>query len=75
MLCGIKDTFVPSIYSLVSYWLMALPLGYFLAFPCGLGISGIWYGILLGVIVSALLLHLRYQKLLNSNQIFELADA
>lgn len=41
---------VGSILNLVSYYLVALPISYYLAFYAGLELSGLWLGIITGVI-------------------------
>ena len=30
--------------TILSYWVVAVPLAYYLAFPCGLGLAGLWWG-------------------------------
>ena len=52
---GYKDTRVPMVFSLVGYWLFALPLGYFLATgPVALGVYGYWVGMAIGLLVVAI---------------------
>jgi MATE family multidrug resistance protein len=38
------------VLNLVSYYVVAIPLGYVLAFPMGMGLSGLWVGIIFGVL-------------------------
>ena len=50
---GAGDTMPPMYYTLVSQWLVRLPVAYVLAFTLGYGINGIWaslviYGVLQG---------------------------
>ena len=65
---GHKDTFATMVIMIISYWLVALPLGMFLAFNSnGLfpdGAQGIWIGMIFGIIISAVLnsMRLRYKK-------------
>lgn len=59
---GLEDVKVPSLISLFSYWLFALPLGYVLGFWFELGPIGIWLGLLIGLTTSALLLFLRFKR-------------
>ncbi len=74
---GHKDTFATMVIMIISYWLVALPLGMFLAFNSnGLfpdGAQGIWIGMIFGIIVSAVLnsMRLRYKKN-RLKQLFEL---
>jgi MATE family multidrug resistance protein len=60
---GMKDVKIPTIITLVAYWVLALPLGYVFGFWLGWGAEGIWYGLLLGLSVSAIFLLWRYRKL------------
>ena len=34
---------------LVSFYVIALPLAYVFAFPMGMGVFGLWYGIVAGL--------------------------
>jgi len=64
VLRGIADVNVPTLLTLIAYWVVALPLSYVLAFPLGMGAQGVWIGLLLGLTVSAVLLTYRfYNKL------------
>lgn len=52
---GAGDTMPPMYYTLISQWLVRLPVAYVLAFTFGFGINGIWaalvvYGVLQGVL-------------------------
>jgi MATE family multidrug resistance protein len=54
---------VPAVITFVAYWLVALPLGYFLGIRRGFGPSGIWYGLAAGLAVAAVMLGLRFLRL------------
>jgi MATE family multidrug resistance protein len=54
---------VPTVATLFAYWIIGIPLGYWLAFPVGLGVQGIWYGLLAGLTASAALLTVRFYVL------------
>nr|WP_225986576.1 MATE family efflux transporter [Rufibacter sp. LB8] len=60
---GLEDVKVPSMISLLSYWLIALPVGYALGFWAGFGAIGVWMGLFTGLTIAALLLFLRFKKL------------
>jgi MATE family multidrug resistance protein len=60
MLRGLTDVKVPTIVTFVAYWLIAIPLGYALAFPLGLGSHGIWIALLTGLSVAATLHLIRF---------------
>ncbi len=72
VLRGIADVNVPTVLTLIAYWVVALPISYVLAFPLGMDVQGIWIGLLAGLTVSAILLTYRfYNKLsrINLNEI------
>lgn len=60
---GLEDVKIPSMISLLAYWVAALPIGYFLCFRLNFGAIGIWIGLLIGLTVAALLLFFRFKKL------------
>jgi MATE family multidrug resistance protein len=53
VLRGIKDTRFPMVACLVSYWGVAIPVGYGLARGAGWGPAGIWWGLTLGLACAA----------------------
>ncbi|WP_066172428.1 MATE family efflux transporter [Bacillus marinisedimentorum] len=53
ILRGYKDVNIPFVISLVSYWLIGLPIGYGLAQYTGLGPFGYWIGIIAGLTAAA----------------------
>lgn len=53
VLRGLEDSKVPTIITLIGYWVIALPLAYFLAFKVGLETVGIWIGLLVSLMVVA----------------------
>lgn len=70
---GMSDVKIPTIITLISYWAIGLPLGYVLGFTFGLDALGVWYGLLAGLTIAAVLLFLRFnsqsKKLLLGQQI------
>jgi multidrug resistance protein, MATE family len=60
---GLQDVKIPSILIFVAYWIIALPLGYWLAFPLGYGANGIWIGLLIGLTITATLMIVRFNLL------------
>ena len=50
---GLQDVKVPSVLIFISYWIIGLPLGYWLGFHAGLGPVGIWTGLLIGLTLTA----------------------
>ncbi|EAZ62969.2 predicted protein [Scheffersomyces stipitis CBS 6054] len=45
---------IGSILNMISYYVIALPVGYYLAFHVGLGLHGLWFGLIAGVATLAL---------------------
>jgi MATE family multidrug resistance protein len=60
---GMADVKIPTLVTLVAYWVIGLPLGYFLAFNLGFNEHGIWYGLLIGLTCAAVMLVLRFNRL------------
>lgn len=60
ILKGITDVKVPMLITFVAYWLLALPMGYYLGFILELNIVGIWLGLFLGLTVAAVLFLYRF---------------
>jgi len=63
ILRGLGDIKIPTFITLLAYWIIGLPLGYFLGFKLNLGVKGIWYGLTAGLTVSAILLTTRFYNL------------
>jgi MATE family multidrug resistance protein len=53
---GIGDVVSPTIISIMAYWVIGIPFGYYLTFHEQYGVQGIWYGFTLGLFVAAILL-------------------
>ncbi|MES2389698.1 MAG: MATE family efflux transporter [Bacteroidota bacterium] len=60
VLRGMADVKVPTLLSLLSYWLLGIPVGWFLGVYLEMGVRGIWYGLLLGLTSSAVMLLIRF---------------
>ena len=59
---GLEDVKVPSVVALLAYWVVALPLGYFLGFRLHYGAPGVWSGLLVGLTIVAGVLLLRFRR-------------
>ncbi|WP_029919317.1 MATE family efflux transporter [Nevskia soli] len=57
---GVKDTRLPMLITLVSYWLVGMPVAWWLAFHGGLGPGGLWWGLTAGLGAASIGLSLRY---------------
>lgn len=62
ILRGISDTKVPTIVTVIAYWVIGIPCGWLLADYFGLSLYGIWYGLTLGLTFSAIMLSIRFIK-------------
>jgi MATE family multidrug resistance protein len=73
---GYKDTFAPMLMLIVTYWFLALPVGYMLTYHGilgnPLGASGIWIGMITGLVTFSTLIipRLRY----TSNKLIQRAN-
>lgn len=63
ILRGMGDVKIPTFYTLIAYWVFGMPAAYLLGIHTSLGVYGIWLGLLLGLLVSSLLLFLRFQRI------------
>jgi MATE family multidrug resistance protein len=53
---GILDNDWPTGVSLVGYWVIAMPAGYFAGFVLDWGVAGVWVGFGVGLLVASVLL-------------------
>ena len=60
ILRGITDVRVPMIITFIAYWIIALPIGYFLGFILKMEVVGIWIGLSAGLSAAAIMLNLRF---------------
>lgn len=65
ILRGIYDVYIPTGITLFAYWVLGIPLGYYLSYNMSMGVDGIWYGLLIGLTFSALLLVIRFYRVSN----------
>ena len=56
MLRGLHDAKVPAAMGFVSYWIIGLPVGLWLAVHLGMGPRGMWWGLATGLTVASLTL-------------------
>ncbi len=49
-------------YAFVAYFIISLPMGYTLGFPCGIGILGIWIAFPFGLTTAGILFWRRFEK-------------
>ncbi len=60
---GLNDTRVPFLFALFSFWFVGFPAAWTLGFPGGFGTLGVWMGLTLSLIVYAILLVWRFERL------------
>jgi multidrug resistance protein, MATE family len=65
VLRGVGDTRAPIVISMIGYWLVGLPVSVLLGFRFGLGPDGLWWGLVLGLAVTAPVLLSRVRHLLD----------
>jgi MATE family multidrug resistance protein len=59
---GAGNTRTPMLANFVAYWLMGLPLGYFLCFKLGWGAVGVWIGLCIGLMIIGSVLLMTWHK-------------
>ncbi|MDO9680427.1 MAG: MATE family efflux transporter [Bacteroidales bacterium] len=62
---ALADVKIPLMLSIISYYLISLPMGYFCGFILGFGTVGVWIGLLAGLGFAAILFLLRFSKISN----------
>ncbi|WP_127902821.1 MATE family efflux transporter [Solirhodobacter olei] len=60
LLRGVQDTRVPMWMAGVSYWCIGIPASYVLAFPLHMGGTGLWLGLVVGLVAAASLMMTRF---------------
>lgn len=58
---AIKDTRFTLFISILSFWGIALPIGYFIASYLHFGAVGLWWGMVIGAVISVVLLLWRFK--------------
>lgn len=69
VLRGIGDVNIPTVITFVSYWIIGLPIGYLLGIHLGLGVTGVWYGLVCGLMSASVMLFLRFQRISKRNKL------
>jgi multidrug resistance protein, MATE family len=59
---GLKDTRIPMFITVLSYWGIGMPLGWWLGLQQGGGAQGMWIGLIVGLSAAALLLTVRFVR-------------
>jgi multidrug resistance protein, MATE family len=59
---GLKDTTVPMAITTLAYWVVGMPIGWWLAFHAGMGARGMWIGLIAGLSAAACMLFARFMR-------------
>src|SRR5271163_166092 len=59
---GLGHTKEPMLINLIGYWVLGLPLGYFLCFHGKLGVYGVWIGLTISLVFIAALVLLEWAR-------------
>lgn len=66
VLRGIRDTKIPTYVTFISFWLIAIPLSYFLGIEFNYGVFGVWLGLSIGLTLAAIFHFLRFNYLTST---------
>ena len=62
---GLQDVLIPTWITFLAYGLIGVPIMLYLSIEANMGSRGVWIGLCLGLVVSSLLLYLRFRYLSN----------
>jgi MATE family multidrug resistance protein len=68
ILRGMGDVNYPTAITFVAYWVIGLPIGYWLGLRLNMGAVGVWFGLVLGLATASVLLFLRFQAITKRNE-------
>jgi MATE family multidrug resistance protein len=74
ILRGMGDVNIPTIGTFLAYWVVGIPVGYVLGITLHLGVRGVWYGLVLGLMVSSALMYLRFRYISKKHRHKTIAD-
>ena len=63
ILRGIRDTKIPTFITFISYWVISIPICYFLGISLDFGVYGIWVGLSIGLTLAAVFHVVRFNYL------------
>jgi MATE family multidrug resistance protein len=63
LLRGLEDTRMPSVISFIAYWVLGMPIAYWLCFTLNWGVKGIWMGFLIALSTQAIWFTWRFYHL------------
>ncbi len=72
ILRGMLDMFWPAVLAFISFWMIGMPLGYYLAFHAGWSGQGIWMGLVVGLGVASIMMWTRFYFVTRPKKFAEL---
>jgi MATE family multidrug resistance protein len=63
---GVQDVNIPTVIAFIAYWIIAVPLCYYLGVVMGIGPLGVWIGLAIGLLLAAIALYWRFQYKVRS---------
>ncbi len=69
ILRGMGDVNVPTLITFIAYWLIGLPVGYLLGIKLDMGVIGVWYGLVLGLMAASIMLFVRFQAISKKHRL------
>ena len=63
VLQGLQDTRLPMLLSIPAFWIIGLPLSYWLGFHSGWGGVGLWLGLSIGIAIAGIIFTVRFYYL------------
>lgn len=58
---GVQDVNIPTIIAFVAYWVIAVPMCYYLGITEKMGPLGVWIGLTIGLLLASIALYWRFQ--------------
>jgi MATE family multidrug resistance protein len=71
---GLDDVHTPAWIAFWAYWVVSIPLGWVMAVKLGMGVTGMWWGITLGLTITAILLGRRVWKKTADQQAIDVPE-
>jgi len=71
VLNGLEDMKAPALIAATAYWGIALPAGAVLGFVMEMGVLGLWWGLIMGVVVAGLAYMMRFRWLVREIYVSE----